>query len=145
MQLSKNFKLSEFEASATGSRLGIVNKIPADYVPNVQALVDHVLQPLADATGWTTDISSGYRNPTLNKAVGGVPSSQHLVGKAADTKHRTKQRGQIPRVEVARKVLELGLPFDQMILYPTFVHISYNGGRNRRQVLYNSSYKGARV
>lgn len=144
MQLSKNFKLSEFEASATAAARGIPNKIPAELVPNVQALVDKVLQPLATATGWTTIINSGYRSKALNEAVGGVKTSQHLQAKAADTIHK-KNGAQVARVEVARKVLALGLPFDQMILYPTFVHISYDATRNRRQVLYNKSYKGAKV
>ena len=46
---------------------------------------------------------------------------------------------------LARLVKKLGLEFDQMILYPTFVHLSYHEGRNRNKILYNKRYKGEKV
>ena len=49
-------------------------------------------------------------------------------------------------IEVLRKVIELNLDFDQMIAYPGFVHLSYTTDRkNRKQVLYNKSYKGEKL
>ena len=52
----------------------------------------------------------------------------------------------MPSVELARLIIELQLPFDQLILYPTIVHVSHKlGGPQRGNVLYNKSYKGPRV
>ena len=79
-------------------------------------------------------ISSGFRNPEVNKLVGGVPTCQHMKGQAADV-----------RVKDPRKLLacllESGLDFDQAILYQdgrnNFLYLSYNSERNRKQVLYS--------
>ena len=47
--------------------------------------------------------------------------------------------------QLSRVVLENGIPYDQMILYPSFVHLSYRkDGKQRKQLLYNASYKGKR-
>lgn len=140
MQISKNFSWAEFEKSDTAKRLGILNVVSSFEVrDNILELVDKVLQPLRDAWGKPIKINSGYRCEKLNKAVGGVPTSQHTKGQAADC-------GCDDPLALARLVIDLALPFDQMILYPTFVHLSYTDSReNRRQVLYNKSYTGERL
>ena len=74
-------------------------------------------------------INSGYRCPELNKAVGGVATSQHTKGEAADVacEHPAYL------VEYLRKS---GLDFDQCIQYSTFVHLSLKlSGQNRKQYL----------
>ena len=137
--VSKNFDYKEFEKSETAARLHINNVITTSLVrDNVKALVDNVLQPLRDAWGKPLHINSGYRSMKLNEAVGGVPTSQHIMGQAADV------RCSYP-LALARLVKKLGLEFDQMILYPTFVHLSYHEGRNRNKILYNKRYKGEKV
>lgn len=144
-QISKNFAMHEFSASETARRKGLANEIPETVKPAVRALVLNLLQPLCDRTGWRDRISSGYRCPALNAAVGGVPTSQHTKGEAADNVFYD-DAGNVPSIEVLREVLAAGLPFDQMIAYPSFVHLSYAEGRhNRRQVLYSSTYKGPRL
>lgn len=78
--ISKNFSLQEFEKSDTATRLGINNTIKDEFVKeNIKALVDNILQPLRDKWGEPLIINSGYRCPQLNKAVGGVPTSQHCL------------------------------------------------------------------
>ena len=75
----------------------------------------------------------------LNKKVGGVATSQHTKGQAADC-------GVDDPLALARLLIDLGLEFDQAIVYPTFLHISYKAdGENRNQLLYNKSYKGDKV
>lgn len=79
-------------------------------------------------------INSGYRCPELNAAVGGVPTSQHVKGEAADIACSEPHK-------LAQLACDLGLPFDQLILYPTFVHFSHRlDGNQRKKVLYSKTY-----
>ncbi len=80
----KHFTIAEFIRSNTADAKGINNKIPKDLVPNVEALVDNVLDPLREWYGKPIRINSGYRCEALNKAVGGLDNSYHLTGCAAD-------------------------------------------------------------
>ena len=84
MKLSEHFSLSEFERSATATRLGIDNSVPSQYIPALQQLCKEILEPLRQFFNVPIVIGSGYRCPALNKAVGGVKNSQHMTGEAAD-------------------------------------------------------------
>ena len=139
-KISKNFTWAEFTASDTAKRYGIINQITDwDVRDNIIALVENVLQPLRDAYGKPITINSGYRCAELNKKVGGVATSQHTKGQAADC-------GCDDPLALARLLLDLGLEFDQAIVYPTFLHISHKAdGDNRNQLLYNKSYIGPRL
>ena len=80
-------------------------------------------------------ITSARRTPEQNKACNGVPTSQHLIGEAIDMKpygSTTYDR----LLEYIHRYSDNVHVFDQLILYPTFVHISF-GSRNRRQVIDN--------
>ena len=138
--ISKNFSYREFEASNKADEKGICNVITTFEVRDaVKALVDTVLQPLRDAWGKPLHINSGYRCQELNKEVGGMPTSQHVKGEAADVACDKP-------VELARLAAAMCLPYDQMILYPTFVHISHRlKGQQRAQILYHKSYNGEKV
>lgn len=141
--ISKNFDYKEFEASETANAYGICNVITTTEVrDSVKALVLNVLQPLRDKYGKPLHINSGYRCPELNAKVGGVATSQHQKGEAADV----KTGSQTESYRLAKLAKDLGLPYDQMILYPTFVHFSHKlNGAQRNKILYNSSYHGRRV
>lgn len=80
----KYFTINEFEKSAKACQLGIDNTIPSLQRKNIEKLVNLVLDPLREAIKTPIIISSGYRCPRLNKAVGGVQNSQHMDGLAAD-------------------------------------------------------------
>lgn len=138
--ISKNFSYAEFEASPTAKAKGIINVISTFEIRDaVRELTLTVLQPLRDAWDEPLHINSGYRCPKLNAAVGGAPSSQHTKGEAADI-HADHP------IRLAQLAYNLGLPYDQMIIYPTFVHFSHKkGGPQRRQLLYNKSYRGNHV
>lgn len=78
-------------------------------------------------------ITSARRTPEQNKACNGVPNSQHLVGEAVDMKpygSTTYNR----LLEYIHNYSDSTHVFDQLILYPTFIHISF-GDRNRNQVI----------
>lgn len=135
--ISKNFSYREFEESKTAEDLGICNVI-TDFSErdSIKALVLNVLQPLRDAWEKPLNISSGYRCAELNKAVGGVATSQHVKGEAADVLCDDPK-------ELAQLAKDLNLPYDQMILYPNFVHFSHKlSGQQRKRVLYNWRYEG---
>lgn len=135
--ISKNFSYSEFEKSDTAKRLHINNEITDWEVrDNIKALVENVLQPLRDSWGGPIFINSGYRCKELNEAVGGVETSQHCKGMAADC-------GCTDPYAMAKLLLRMKLSFDQAILYPDFLHLSYrDDGENRGQLLYNKKWKG---
>lgn len=138
--ISRSFSYKEFEKSDTALRLHIDNTIKDfDVRDNIKALVDNLLQPLRDAWGGPIFINSGYRCPALNDAVGGVATSQHVKGQAADC-------GCTDPLALARLVKKMGLVYDQMILYPSFLHLSYRAdGENRMELIYNKKWKGAKV
>lgn len=75
-QLTPSFKLSEF--------LRAEDPLPAPWIlDNLKALANR-LQVIRDLLGRPIRITSGYRTPEHNKAVGGEPNSYHLKGMAAD-------------------------------------------------------------
>jgi hypothetical protein len=131
IRLSESFYLDEFTVSGVAEKKGIKNIPPDEAVENLTALCVHVLQPVRNSAGKSILISSGYRCPELNKAVGGVPTSQHVKGEAADI----YCEGMSAR-DLFTLIQSLGITFDQLILYPTFVHVSFCEGKNRGMVLY---------
>ena len=146
--ISKNFDYKEFEKTDVPG-MQVKNTITSTEVrDNIKALVDAVIQPLRDVWERPLAINSGYRCPEVNKAVGGVPTSQHTKGEAADVcPFGRNGHGDIEVVrQLAITARNLGLPFDQMILYPTFVHFSHRrNGSQRGQILYNRRYKGKKI
>ena len=134
MRLSKNFVLSEITHSNTAKRLGIDNDPTKKHLQNMQRLVDLLLQPLRDNLG-PIRISSGYRNPSLNRAIGGSPKSQHCKGEALDLQFW--RGGEMCNKEIYEWILQSDLEFDQMINEFDFawIHISLKEKNNRKQVL----------
>jgi len=84
MAKHKYFELDEFIRSDTARKKGIDNSPTFEVVDNLDELVETILDPLRAAYGKPIRISSGYRCPKLNKAVGGSPTSVHMKGLAAD-------------------------------------------------------------
>lgn len=78
------FELDEFIVSATAKKKGIANIPTFGVVEHLDELVEKVLDPLRAAYGMPITVTSGYRCPELNRAVGGVANSAHLYGWAAD-------------------------------------------------------------
>ena len=103
-------------------------EMPAEVEGNLMALVENVLEPAREKLGGPIIVNSGYRCERHNKAVGGVANSQHLRGEAADIRCADNKR-------LAKIIVEAGR-FDQLIIYPTFIHVSFKRlGANRGQIL----------
>lgn len=84
MQLSEHFELAEFLVSETAARRGIANEPTPEVIENLRRLCQQVLQPLRIKLARPVVITSGYRSPALNRAVGGSKTSHHMQGRAAD-------------------------------------------------------------
>ena len=140
--ISKNFSYHEFEASTVAKDKRINNTITSFSVrDSIKNLVNRLIQPVRDYAKARVCVSSGYRCIELNEAIGGSPTSQHPLGEAADVWCPVKTP-----YELACIVIENNLPFDQMILYPGFLHLSLKlEGEQRYQILYNKSYKCKRL
>ena len=126
MKLSKNFTLKEFTRSMTATRLGIDNTPKDEHLEAAKALFENVVQPIREHFG-ITRISSGYRSPALNEAIGGSTRSQHSKGQAVDFECDGQDN-----LEVAKWIRD-NLDYDQVIseFYehgdPTsgWIHVSY--------------------
>ena len=127
------FTISELIKSDTAIARKIWNGANKEQEENLTALVEKVLDPLRLLYGKPIKVSSGFRCPTLNKAVGGVSNSHHTRGEAADldTGSQTENR------KLAQLIADR-LPFDQLIDEANYawVHVSYKRtGDNRGQIL----------
>ena len=130
----KYFTISELTKSATAKRKGIDNTPSKEITNSLCALVEKVLDPLREAYGKPIIVTSGYRCPRLNSAVGGSASSQHVKGEAADI--RSVQDTPEENKKLYDLIIKLKLPFDQLINEYGYdwVHVSF-GSRHRRQKL----------
>ena len=132
-KIMKHFTISELLKSDTALKNKLWNGAPKEAEENLRALVDEVLDPLREAYGKPIRVNSGYRCPKLNNLVGGSPNSQHTRGEAADIQPVIGNEGDLD--ELAQILIANG-KFDQLIIYPTFIHVSYRRlGWNRKQVL----------
>lgn len=123
MQLSPHFTLDEFTFSQTAARKGIDNDPPADVLANLQRTANGMEAVRVVLGGAPIHISSGYRSPALNAAVGGAKASQHLTGQACD--FTAPRFGTVQ--EVFDAIRRAGVAFDQIIVeYGRWVHISFS-------------------
>lgn len=130
----KYFTLEELTKSNTAKRLSIDNSPNKTVVANLTQLVDKILDPLREAFKQPIIVTSGYRCKELNKAVGGVPTSQHILGQAADI--RTVSDSPNENKQMYELIKKLNLPVDQCIneYGYSWIHVSYSP-RQRRQYL----------
>ena len=144
MRLTRNFTYEELRRSDVAERRGINNSPRTKeeekrVIENLKALCMEVLQPLRDFLGKPVVISSGYRCPELNKAVGGVRNSQHMKGEAADIHVENTEH----RLKIMHFIMD-ETDFDQVIWERNragtqWVHVSYKReGVNRHQVVSSS-------
>ena len=115
MRISKHFTLEEMCHTSQ----------PFDNTPSVQQVinlcfgVNNILEPLRNLLEKPIIINSGFRSEKVNKAVGGVPRSQHLQGLAADIRVCPAD---IPRVFYILKTLK---HCDQVLGGKSFIHVSW--------------------
>ena len=138
MQLSKNFKLEEFEKSSTATRLGIKNKAGSGEIKNLTDLCYAVLEPVRAKFDKPIMVTSGYRSEELCVAIKSSKTSQHIKGQAVDF-----EIAGVSNLQLAIWI-QNNCDYDQLILEfwkeeeganSGWVHCSYNEGSNRKQVL----------
>ena len=146
--LSPHFQLKEFIESPTARQYGIDNSPPPEIVNNLRCLCEGTLEPLREAMGLPIIITSGYRCKMLNRRITHHPNtSQHMKGQAADfvVKGHTEstENTEIPGLSARELlirafrtiILNERIAFDQLIIYPSFIHVSYvSSGKNRRKI-----------
>jgi hypothetical protein len=135
----KYFTIKELCNSATAKAKGIDNTPTTEVEANLTALIENILDPLRTAYGKPIRVSSGYRCPALNSAVGGVKTSQHRNGQAADITVDSRTEN----MKLFKLIQSLNLPFCQLIFEkgnrktgPDWVHVSYDASNVKRQILY---------
>lgn len=122
MLLTPNFPLAHLIRSETAEQQRIDNFPPPEVLENLKVLAAGLEQVQA-LLGHPLEISSGYRSPALNAAVGGSTTSQHVQGLAAD--FVCPAFG--PPLEVARAISASAITFDQCILeFGHWVHLSFS-------------------
>jgi zinc D-Ala-D-Ala carboxypeptidase len=133
MLLTAHFNLAEFTRSESAKRHGVSNEPTPEHLENIKVLCEKVLEPIRMKFG-PINISSGYRSKVLNHYIGGSLKSQHCEGKAADI-----DMDDMPSITNKQifEYIKNELEFDQLINEFNYgwVHVSYNAGKNRRQVL----------
>lgn len=120
MQISKHFSLAELTATNTGLRNDPDNSI----IDNISVMAKG-LEKVREIWGKPVTVSSGYRSPAVNSAVGGANNSAHLTGYAADIT--------IPGLtnkQICQGIVRAGIKFDQLIDENKggrqWVHISFD-------------------
>jgi putative chitinase len=138
MKLSPNFTLAEMTVTSTG----LPNQPANDqHLANLRRLAEF-MQEVRALFNVPITITSAYRSPAVNRAVGGVPTSHHALGRAADFRVSG-----VAGDEVARRIAASPLNFDQLIFYRLsgVCHISIAPAM-RRQVRTNPTNRaGARL
>ncbi len=132
--ISKHITFAEATKSNTATRLGINNNPSPEIIETMKATAENVFEPIREQCG-PIRISSFYRSPELNRAIGGAKISQHCKGEAIDI-----QGINVSNYELFRVACELE-KFDQIIwefgtlIEPDWVHVSFKKDGNRKQIL----------
>lgn len=144
-KVSKNFTLHELTVSAKAVELGINNEatITEEVRQSLRALILNVLQPARDILGCPIKVTSGYRSPRVNQAVGGKPTSRHLKGQAADLRCFTNKVFDAARTRRLFEILS-GMDVDQLLYErdskgTIWIHVSYVSPAKNRHII-NDNY-----
>ena len=129
MNLSPHFSLEELVHSQTAERQNIDNTPTPEIIENLRMLAAG-LEQVRDLLGKPVTVSSGYRCPALNTAVGGAIDSQHMQGQAADI----ISPGVGTPLEICRLIDASGIRFDQLIYEYDWCHISFSPEPRRERL-----------
>ena len=128
-QLSPHFTLEELAFSQAASRKGIDNKPSREVVAHLATLAEG-LEKVRALLGGPIRITSGYRSPALNAAIGGAKNSAHMSGFAADFVCPSFGSP----LDIVKAIAASSIKFDQCIQEGMWVHISFDPDM-RREVL----------
>jgi len=137
MRLTTHFSVEEFVASQTADRRDIDNSLTSNLLASARHTCNGLEQVRSLLGGLPILISSGYRSPELNRAVGGSRGSQHMLAQAVD--FTCPGFGSV--ADTIEKIMQSDIPYDQLIReFATvpgrgWVHISFTLLPPRKQVL----------
>ena len=133
-RISKHISYKEAVGSNYAKQKGIKNKPNEDQVENMKLLAEKVFEPLREWVDAPIKVNSMFRSLELNTALKGSKTSSHMKGEAMDI---TSMGGK-SNLEMFHYIKD-NLCFDQLIWEfgsePKWLHVSYNKGNNRQQVL----------
>ena len=138
-QFTKNFSYDELIASATAKRLGLDNRPTPEEKEKLRQLAEDILQPIRDAWKSPIVVTSGYRSEAVNNAVGGVKTSQHRLGEAADIKVGGKERNRKLFNFIYKMISKGDIKVGQLIdeYSYSWIHISLpRKGKENNQILH---------
>lgn len=142
----KYFTIEELLYSDTAIKKKIKNEPTQQIISNIEELIDVLLEPMRE--DWTKyceehklgsgaiKVTSGYRCPVLNKAVGGSPTSMHLKGYAADI---IPFYGQMKKFQIWVEEWIKDKPFDKLIFEKpkngicSWIHVALYGNNNEQR------------
>ena len=137
---TKNFSYDELIASATAKRLGLDNTPTPEEKEKLRQLAIEVLQPIRDAWKSPIVVNSAYRSEAVNKAVGGVKTSQHRLGEAADIKvggkDRNKKLFNLIYKLISSGKLKVGQLIDEYNYQWIHVSLPRTNGKPNNQILH---------
>lgn len=130
------FTIEELEHSDTATKYKIDNTSNGDTRTNLTKLIELLLDPIRTKWGKPIKVNSGYRCSKLNRIVGGVSTSQHVLGEAADITVGSSEENK----RLFEMIISMNILFDQLILEDggKWIHISLKWrvvSKNRREVL----------
>lgn len=130
------FTIEELEHSDTATKYKIDNTSNGDTRTNLIKLIELLLDPIRTKWGKPIKVNSGYRCSKLNRIVGGVSTSQHVLGEAADITVGSSEENK----RLFEMIISMNILFDQLILEDggKWIHISLKWrvvSKNRREVL----------
>lgn len=143
IQFTPHFKLSEFVSSETAEKQGIENNPSPEAVENMRLLSVHTLEPLREALGLPIVITSGYRCKALNDLIAHHSQrSQHMEGRAADFYVNGSSHREL-LIEAFRTIITSPeIDYDQLIIYPTFIHVSFVSHNDNRHKIMSANGQG---
>lgn len=136
MNLSTHFTLDEFTLSQTAARQGINNTPTGEAMDNLRRTAQGMEAVRVVLGGAPIIVSSGYRSPALNAAVGGAKNSQHLTGQACD--FTAPRFGSVQ--EVFDAIKRSGIAYDQCIVeFGRWIHISFSAAPRRQALVIDNN------
>ena len=142
--LSPHFTVDELTASTTARKHGLDNTPTLEALENMRRLCGGTLEPLRLKLGLPVVITSCFRTKALNDLLAhSSERSQHMLGQAADFyvgwngPEEDKPSRRELLIRAFREIItNPDIDFDQVILYPSFIHVSYvSKERNRHGIL----------
>ena len=130
----KEVTWKEMCKSETAKRYKIENVPDGNSIVNLEALIEYIVKPIY-AKFPNAEITSGYRCEKLNEKVGGVKGSQHTKGQAVDLVLIIPGKNLEESIKELYNFIACTLPFDQMIIHHTYIHVSYRAINRRLEII----------